>query len=72
MLEDLSDVLESVALNNEGQPESSITIKDKFLAKNGDKKCVVWTGEENIPALHLYESFGFLQNGLESTVYMKG
>ena len=34
LLEDLSDVLETVALNNDKQPESSDTIKDKFLAKN--------------------------------------
>ena len=43
-----------------------------FLSENGNNKCSVWTGSGNAPALALYKSFGFSENGIRSIVYMKG
>ena len=35
-------------------------------------KCSVWTGEDNIPALNLYKSAGFVLTNDRSEVYLKG
>ena len=37
-----------------------------------DAKCDVWTGRDNIPAVNLYKSAGFVLTEAESEVYMKG
>ena len=39
-----------------------------YLAREGDKLCRVWTGEENAAARHVYESFGFTPDGWTSAV----
>ncbi|MBQ6262812.1 MAG: GNAT family N-acetyltransferase [Clostridia bacterium] len=40
----------------------------RFLELRGGKRCRVWTGADNSPALSLYENFGFVPDGMKSRV----
>lgn len=44
----------------------------KSLLSGIKDKATVWTGSENIPAINLYKSMGFEENGKKSLVYKKG
>ncbi len=43
----------------------------RYLSLCGDKKCRVWTGEDNAAALSLYESAGFVTDGMCSAVAVR-
>ncbi len=44
----------------------------KRLISGIKDKSTVWTGSANTPAINLYKSMGFLENGKKTIVYMKG
>lgn len=60
----------AVAADHRGQGLAKALVAD-YLALEGGKLCRVWTGADNLAARHVYERFGYAEDGWASIVLFR-